>query len=317
VARQAARGGRAASAAFGSGVLGRVVERAFENPAASGGLLVMAVTAGAIAVNATFLQGGDHLRPVLSPRAPAHTSAPSIPPVPTPRPQDNVTSAPLPPLPVSPPIQPSAATAAPTQLTTLTPPSPIKPSAAPARVPVPTAPDASPTVISGIQQELTRLGLYSGPIDGIAGARTKTAIATYQAGAGVAADGAPSAALLALMKAPPAPRPTASLPVPSKPATSPLTTAAAPVVAPAKPVPVPPAAIPATTADAATADTYRKVQTALNQIGYGPIPVDGKAGKTTADAIRRFELDNGLAMDGVANDAVVKRLTAIGALASR
>jgi peptidoglycan hydrolase-like protein with peptidoglycan-binding domain len=78
---------------------------------------------------------------------------------------------------------------------------------------------------------------------------------------------------------------------------------------------VPPAAIPS--ASGPSADAYRKVQTALNQIGYGPIPVDGKAGKDTADAIRRFELDNALPMSGVPDDGVVKRLTAIGALASR
>jgi peptidoglycan hydrolase-like protein with peptidoglycan-binding domain len=69
-------------------------------------------------------------------------------------------------------------------------------------------------------------------------------------------------------------------------------------------------------ADAA-ATTYRRVQLALNQIGYGVIPVDGKPGKDTADAIRRFELDYGLPVTGQPNDAVVKRLVAVGALAPR
>jgi peptidoglycan hydrolase-like protein with peptidoglycan-binding domain len=83
----------------------------------------------------------------------------------------------------------------------------------------------------------------------------------------------------------------------------------------AKPSLVPPAVVP-TAADIAGADTYRRVQTALNQIGYGPIAVDGKGSKETADAIRRFELDNGLPLSGVADDAVVRRLVAIGALAA-
>jgi peptidoglycan hydrolase-like protein with peptidoglycan-binding domain len=69
--------------------------------------------------------------------------------------------------------------------------------------------------------------------------------------------------------------------------------------------------------DGADSDTYRKVQLALNQIGYGAIPVDGRAGRETADAIRRFELDYGLPVTGEPGDAVLKRLIAIGALAAR
>jgi peptidoglycan hydrolase-like protein with peptidoglycan-binding domain len=56
---------------------------------------------------------------------------------------------------------------------------------------------------------------------------------------------------------------------------------------------------------------------ALNQMGYGPIPVDGKAGKETADAIRRFELEYALPVTGVPDDGVMKRLVAIGAIAAR
>jgi peptidoglycan hydrolase-like protein with peptidoglycan-binding domain len=59
---------------------------------------------------------------------------------------------------------------------------------------------------------------------------------------------------------------------------------------------------------------YERVQTALNRIGYGPVPVDGTANEETANAIRRFELDNGLPISGSAGDGVVDRLIAIGAL---
>jgi peptidoglycan hydrolase-like protein with peptidoglycan-binding domain len=62
------------------------------------------------------------------------------------------------------------------------------------------------------------------------------------------------------------------------------------------------------------AATYRTVQTALNRIGYGPVPVDGTANKATLDAIRGFELDNGLSVSGEPSDALIQRLVAIGAI---
>src|SRR3954465_1483295 len=71
------------SVAFASGIVGRVVDRAMANPAATGGLLVMALTASAIVVNATLLQSGGHARPNVArsvSQAPAGTAA-----VPTPR----------------------------------------------------------------------------------------------------------------------------------------------------------------------------------------------------------------------------------------
>jgi peptidoglycan hydrolase-like protein with peptidoglycan-binding domain len=58
----------------------------------------------------------------------------------------------------------------------------------------------------------------------------------------------------------------------------------------------------------------RIIQGALNRIGYGPLPVDGDTGEATADAIRRFELDNGLPITGAPSDALVARLVAIGAV---
>src|SRR6185312_1697015 len=91
------------------------------------------------------------------------------------------------------------------------------------------APDQK--LISDTQRELARLGLYSGPVDGILGKRTQSAVAAYQKAAGVAANGLPSAELLALMRKP-AP-PAASAPGP-----------AAAVAPPARSGPMPPALIP-------------------------------------------------------------------------
>jgi peptidoglycan hydrolase-like protein with peptidoglycan-binding domain len=61
-------------------------------------------------------------------------------------------------------------------------------------------------------------------------------------------------------------------------------------------------------------ETCKVIQTALNRIGYGPLPVDGNAGSETLDAIRRFELDNGMPVTGQVGDALVARLYAIGAI---
>jgi peptidoglycan hydrolase-like protein with peptidoglycan-binding domain len=60
----------------------------------------------------------------------------------------------------------------------------------------------------------------------------------------------------------------------------------------------------------------RRVQTALNQAGYGPIAVDGYPGSETADAIRRFELDNGLPITGEVGDRLIARLVAVGAMSA-
>ena len=169
-------------------------------------------------------------------------------------------------------------------------------------------------LVSETQRELARLGLYGGAIDGILGARTRAAITAYQSAAGLPANGAATANLLAGMKQ----QATAKSVTGSIRPKQPLPLAQVPQAVPATANPAPIAAvIDGEAAAAAAAATYRRVQLALNQIGYGVIPVDGKAGKETADAIRRFELDYGLPVTGQPNEAVLKRLMAIGALAAR
>ena len=61
-------------------------------------------------------------------------------------------------------------------------------------------------------------------------------------------------------------------------------------------------------------EMYSVVQTALNRIGYGPLPADGTPDSATEDAIRRFEPDNGMPLTGKAGDALTARLFAIGAI---
>jgi peptidoglycan hydrolase-like protein with peptidoglycan-binding domain len=259
--KSAGRGRRARTSqkavAAGDGIVARALDRAFENPAMSGGLLVMALTATAIVSNAMFLQTGHHPEPLFAsrPSMPLPKLAPGEP---------RVTKR-----------QSGAAIA------------PPAPSLAPA------AGGSETALVTDIQRELARLGLYVGSIDGIAGERTTAAIATYQAAAGRPATGVPSAELLDFIRNAPPP-PAAGVTDTKAPSTTTLTErdiAAAP-----------------------SADTYRSVQTALNRAGYGPIAVDGQPGNQTADAIRRFELDNGLPITGDIGERLLARLVAVGAM---
>ncbi len=180
----------------GSGIAGRLMERAVENPAASGGLLVMALTAGAIVINATYLQPADHPRPHLAPRAPsAASSAP--PAVPTPRPSP-VQAAALPP--VTAPATTSARPAAPPVVVS---------------VPVRLTPEAEAAMITDVQRELAKRNLYAGTVDGISGSRTKAAIAAYQTSAGLPATGLATPELLTQLRQPATPKPATPAVMPS------------------------------------------------------------------------------------------------------
>jgi peptidoglycan hydrolase-like protein with peptidoglycan-binding domain len=269
-------------------MMANIIDRAFENPATSGGLMVMALTATAIMSNAMFLQNGRLGDPLFVPR-PAPIVSNAVPaPMPLPRVRADQQVAIVPPLPR------------------------LAPRAEPVSAPVPVVAPAADqtTLIADIQRELARLGLYAGAIDGLAGSRTAAAITAYQAAAGRATTGIATPALLAAMKAP-------------LPARTPPAAATAPAVAD------PTAAEldqrerdrAAKIAEAQRAEAaaqmqanYRIVQGALNRIGYGPVPVDGAAGAETTDAIRRFELDNGLPVTGEASDRLIGRLISIGAV---
>ncbi len=59
------------------------------------------------------------------------------------------------------------------------------------------------------------------------------------------------------------------------------------------------------------------IQQALADAAYGPLTVDGIAGQQTADAVRRFQLDQGMAVTGKIDDALISRLVSVGAMAKR
>lgn len=264
--------------------LGRLVDGVCDNPAMSGGLFVMALTATAIVSNALFLQNVRHPEPLFSTR-PAiaierETRAnPVVIPVPPRR--DDRTGSIAPPLPRAAPIDDLIA-----------------------------AKSIEATLIRDIQTVLADAGLYLGAIDGVYGDLSRRAIVAYQKQEGLLVTGEPTADLLDNMK---------------KAATAMPPTLPPPVVAEV-PLTLPPPSTTDTPPVLPVVDTtesmesererlrYERVQTALNSIGYGPITISGIHDDRTKNAIRRFELDNGLPLSGVVDDDVIDRLIAIGAL---
>ena len=271
-----------------------MIDRVFENPAMSGGLMVVALTATAIVSNAMFLQSGHHPDPLFMARPAAVHQAARAPvaiPVLRPRPDPAPAQAPAPvlvPLPYPSPARAQLAVAA----------------------PEPPAVDPMVQLTADIQRELARLGLYSGGIDGVTGPRTASAISAYERAAGRPTTGNATVELLEAMKAPLPPRD-----VPATVAADPQAAATAAELdqrEEARAASI--AAEQQARADARMHQNYRIVQGALNRIGYGPITVDGQPSQETADAIRRFELDNGLPIGGEATDALIGHMIAIGAI---
>jgi peptidoglycan hydrolase-like protein with peptidoglycan-binding domain len=140
-----------------------------------------------------------------------------------------------------------------------------------------------PALVSEIQQALAARKIYRGAVDGIAGPETRLAIRIFERNWGLPTRGEPSAALLATL------------------ATSPDVAVAK--TARAEPDPV-----------EAPDPRLAEVQGALSRAAYGPLNVDGLPGPQTRDAIMRFQLDEGLPVTGKLDDALVKKLKAVGAL---
>jgi peptidoglycan hydrolase-like protein with peptidoglycan-binding domain len=279
-------------------MVARLVDHAFENPATSGGLLVMALTASAIVSNAMFLQAGRGPDPLFGATAasrPVHASPVTASDTGALRSFDE---APLPHL--SPVPRTTVAAVAPS-----VPPAIV--SAEPATIKTAVADETA--LITDIQRELAKLGLYTGAIDGTSGPRTSKAIAAYEVAAGLRPTGQPSQRLLDALRQP--------IATPQR--RGEIRALVADPVA---------AQLDARERDRAAAiadarqaqdqirlhESLRLVQNALNRTGYGPVAVTGDADAETADAIRRFELDNGLPVTGEVGDALLGRLVAIGAV---
>lgn len=176
------------------------------------------------------------------------------------------------------------------------------------------APKVSALVLD-LQQELRRVGLYAGPLDGILGPATEQSIRHFERFIGVPETGQPTDALLAQVTLQgPVPE-ERSLPIPRpkpgpavrgtqsfQPRTDPDITASIPANAPPVNVPNPSPSLSPKEARLA------KIQGILSELGYGPLVADGVMGENTSAAIRRFELDRGLPLTGMPSGKVIERL---------
>jgi peptidoglycan hydrolase-like protein with peptidoglycan-binding domain len=58
--------------------------------------------------------------------------------------------------------------------------------------------------------------------------------------------------------------------------------------------------------------TVRDIQAGLQRLGYDPGPADGRMGPRTSAAIRKYQQDNGMAVDGQPSQAVLDSIHSKG-----
>lgn len=131
-------------------------------------------------------------------------------------------------------------------------------------------------VVTGIQQQLSALGTYSGKVDGLLGPQTRDAISSYQRSNELRVDGEPSEGLLDHMR------------LNRRIARIAMTTVADPRI--------------------------QLVQSGLSELGYSPGPVDGIVGEQTRDAIRKFQRDRRLPESGQISSALMDELRKVTGL---
>ena len=226
------------------GILG-LLRRVFgRNPADTFGIFVLLVGAGMILVNALYRQPGPHPAPIFSIKPRPVASEPAS---------------------VIVPVVPRV----PANLLTAKPETASRPRA---------------DVTSDIQRELSRRGLYDGPVDGVIGPKTDAAIRDFETAAKLKATGEPTEDILRSIQRTPvkteaaAKAPTRSDPIADLIAPSPRVTA---------------------------------VQRALNDYGYGPVKATGVFGPETIAAIQKFERDRKLPVTGQISQRLLRDLAAL------
>jgi peptidoglycan hydrolase-like protein with peptidoglycan-binding domain len=140
-------------------------------------------------------------------------------------------------------------------------------------------------IITDIQRELSRRGLYDGPVDGMLGPKTDSAIRDFETAAKMKASGEPTETVLRAIQR------------------TPLKTEAAAPKAPARPDPIAELIAPSQRVIA--------VQRALNDFGYGPVKATGSYGPETISAIQKFERDRKLPVTGQISPRLLRELAAL------
>jgi peptidoglycan hydrolase-like protein with peptidoglycan-binding domain len=151
-----------------------------------------------------------------------------------------------------------------------------------------TQPETSP-LVRELQDKLARQGLYTGAIDGMAGARTAAAIKAFEEQIGLPPTGEPSEALLRNIERA---RPEHGDQLRG------LIAAASPP-------------------EQDELERVAAVQTALNAAGFGPLDVDGRFGRATRDAIESFERKFEMTVTGEPTAALLRQLKKRATVATR
>lgn len=185
------------------------------------------------------------------------------------------------------------------------------------------APQGPSQLVTEIQRELARRGLYEGVADGMTGPRTTAAILFFEETVGMEQTGEPTTRVLsalkidsattvaAIPKALPKDRPAAanSGGVAIDPVAAAIKNAEA-----EKPKAQSVSLTTQKTHTPVTNDLVAKIQQGLVNIAYADVKVDGMAGEQTRQAIRNFEKHYRLPETGEPSEAVLKKLKSIGAL---
>ena len=164
--------------------------------------------------------------------------------------------------------------------------------------------------VEEVQRELLAIGQFKGLVDGVNGQKTKIAVQLYQQEAGLPITGEITPDLIDQIrytrKVKAASEYTGSI----APAPAPLETesplAKAALVASTEPIIVPPE-LPKVNTSAQNTRVLN-VQRALETKGYSVGEINGQMTAETRAAILQFELDNGLAMDGVVDPPLLAAL---------
>lgn len=184
-------------------------------------------------------------------------------------------------------------------------------------------PQGPSQLVTDIQRELARRGLYEGVADGMTGPRTTAAILFFEETVGMEQTGEPTTRVLsalkidsattvaAIPKALPKDRPAAanSGGVAIDPVAAAIKNAEA-----EKPKAQSVSLTTQKTHTPVTNDLVAKIQQGLVNIAYADVKVDGMAGEQTRQAIRNFEKHYRLPETGEPSEAVLKKLKSIGAL---
>nr|WP_281432936.1 peptidoglycan-binding domain-containing protein [Aestuariivirga litoralis] len=158
-------------------------------------------------------------------------------------------------------------------------------------------------LIETAQRTMTDLGLYKGPVDGVNGLRTQQAVQLYQQMNGMSADGVISDELVNQMKFAKQVQAAANFTGSTHEAVDP--------VAPRSPIisATPPVLVQKQAAAAPSQQPgVKKVQIALAGLGYQISKLDGQVNGETRAAILKYEMDNGLDMNGAVDKALMSAL---------